>query len=280
VPIIKTDKEYLEDAPSASEVKDVPDNFKQWVKNNQERITAARERGTEPYFLRDNAQQVDGILNAGSKLTPLQIAEQRHAARTPEQIAELQRWSNNHTEYLKLKADNNYRDVEFNPANGGLRATHVKHIIHSSKKEETFFGGKTSSDLELQCQQEVFNSGHSCILLQEGINLHNGRTLPALDMLLDGVLMDIRSITQGKSHYGSPIKTKLKQLRNFNIKTNNNASNVCLYFYDESMYTKNRILDGISWIQNNYPNDMSALSAIYVVIRGKGLQVIKMADTR
>jgi hypothetical protein len=267
VPIIKTDKEYLEDAPSASEVKDVPGNFKKWVEDNEERIAAARKRDTEPYFLRDNAQQVDGILNAGSKLTPLQIAE-------------LQRWSNNHTEYLKLKADNNYKDVEFNPANGGLRATHVKHIIHSSKKEETFFGGKTSSDLELQCQQEVFNSGHSCILLQEGINLHNGRTLPALDMLLDGVLMDIRSITQGKSHYGSPIKTKLKQLRNFNIKTNNNASNVCLYFYDESMYTKNRILDGISWIQNNYPNDMSALSAIYVVIRGKGLQVIKMADTR
>jgi hypothetical protein len=46
--------------------KDVPGNFKQWVKDNQDRITAARERGTEPYFLRDNAQQVDGILNAGN----------------------------------------------------------------------------------------------------------------------------------------------------------------------------------------------------------------------
>jgi hypothetical protein len=66
IPIIKTDKEYLEDAPSASEVKDVPNNFKQWVEDNKERIAAARERGTEPYFLRDNAQQVDGILNAGN----------------------------------------------------------------------------------------------------------------------------------------------------------------------------------------------------------------------
>jgi hypothetical protein len=56
----------LEDAPSASEVKDVPNNFKQWVEDNKERIAAARERGTEPYFLRDNAQQVDGILNAGN----------------------------------------------------------------------------------------------------------------------------------------------------------------------------------------------------------------------
>jgi hypothetical protein len=54
----------LEDAPSASEVKDVPDNFKQWVKDNEERITAARERGTEPYFLRDNVQQVNSIFGA------------------------------------------------------------------------------------------------------------------------------------------------------------------------------------------------------------------------
>jgi hypothetical protein len=58
----------------------VPDNFKQWVHNNKERIAAARERGTEPYFLRNNAQQVDGILNADSKLTPQQIAEQRRWA--------------------------------------------------------------------------------------------------------------------------------------------------------------------------------------------------------
>jgi hypothetical protein len=36
-----------------SEVKDVPDNFKQWVEDNEERIAASRERGTEPYFLRD-----------------------------------------------------------------------------------------------------------------------------------------------------------------------------------------------------------------------------------
>jgi hypothetical protein len=71
-----------------SAVKGVPNNVKQWVEDNEERIGAAHERGTEPYFLRDNAQQVDGILNAGSKLTPLQIAEQRHAARTPEQIAD------------------------------------------------------------------------------------------------------------------------------------------------------------------------------------------------
>jgi hypothetical protein len=268
VPIIKTDKEYLEDAPSASEVKDVPGNFKKWVEDNEERIAAARKRDTEPYFLRDNAQQVDGILNAGSKLTP-------------QQIAELQRWSNNHTEYLKLKADKNYKDVEFNPANGGLRATHVKHIIHSSKKEETFFGGKTSSDLELLCQQELFNSGHSCILLQEGIKQPNGNILTALDALIDGAVMDIRSITQYKEHYGSAIKTKIKQLRNYNTNTDNPATGICLYFFDQNMYSNNCIQKGLDWICKHYPKDMyDKLEVIHIVIKGKGLHSIKMADTR
>jgi hypothetical protein len=52
----------LADAPSASEVKDVPDKFKEWVADNEERIATMRQRGTEPYFLRDNAAKVDGIL--------------------------------------------------------------------------------------------------------------------------------------------------------------------------------------------------------------------------
>jgi intein/homing endonuclease len=281
IPIIKTDAEYLADAPSASEVKDVPDNFKQWVEDNEERIATMRQRGTEPYFLRDNTAKVDGILAVGDKPTPLEIAAQRHAARTPEQIADLQRWSNNHTEYFRLKADKNYKNVEFNPANGGLRATHIKHITHSSKKEETFFGGKTSSDLELLCQQELFNSGHSCILLQEGIKQTNGNIQTALDALIDGAVMDIRSITQNKEHYGSAIKTKIKQLRNYNANATPHATGICLYFFDSNMYSHRCIQRGIEWICKNYPKDMyDELEVIHIVIKGKGLHSIRMADTR
>jgi hypothetical protein len=36
------------------EVKDVPDNFKDWVEKNKERIENAEQNGTLPYFLRDN----------------------------------------------------------------------------------------------------------------------------------------------------------------------------------------------------------------------------------
>ena len=37
-----------------NEVKDVPDAFKKWVLDNQERISTAKKRNTLPYFLRDN----------------------------------------------------------------------------------------------------------------------------------------------------------------------------------------------------------------------------------
>lgn len=69
------------------EIKSYPDNFRQWVSDNADKIAAARERGTEPYFIRNNATAIDEILNPDETkaLTPLQIAQKRHEARTPEQ---------------------------------------------------------------------------------------------------------------------------------------------------------------------------------------------------
>ena len=37
----------------------MPDNFKQWARNNGSRIEDAVERGRVPYFLRDNTRLVD-----------------------------------------------------------------------------------------------------------------------------------------------------------------------------------------------------------------------------
>lgn len=61
IPILKTEEEFWEwdgrsEATTASvnEVKDVPDAFKKWVLDNQERISTAKKRNTLPYFLKDN----------------------------------------------------------------------------------------------------------------------------------------------------------------------------------------------------------------------------------
>jgi hypothetical protein len=61
VPILKTEEEFWEwdgrsevSTTSVNEVKDVPDAFKKWILDNQERINDAEKRNSLPYFLRDN----------------------------------------------------------------------------------------------------------------------------------------------------------------------------------------------------------------------------------
>lgn len=38
------------------EITDVPQGFKNWVGKNQDRIAKAEQRGTLPYFVRDNRE--------------------------------------------------------------------------------------------------------------------------------------------------------------------------------------------------------------------------------
>lgn len=67
IPILKTDEEYLLDLPGKNEVKDVPEQFKQWMRDNKERYERAKERGTLPYFVRDNKKIIDGINEVSKK---------------------------------------------------------------------------------------------------------------------------------------------------------------------------------------------------------------------
>ena len=65
IPILKTEDEFFdddEDAKSINEVEDVPQGFKDWVKDNEERIDKAAERGKLPYFIADNKNVVTRIL--------------------------------------------------------------------------------------------------------------------------------------------------------------------------------------------------------------------------
>lgn len=72
--------------PRGKQITDYPAAFKDWVKDHAEDIAASRERGTEPYFIRNNAQAIDDILEPkAKKKTALEIAQERHASRTPEQ---------------------------------------------------------------------------------------------------------------------------------------------------------------------------------------------------
>jgi hypothetical protein len=95
-PIQKTDDEMEADderimngeessTGSVNEVKDVPENFKKWLTDNNGRIERAEKRGTLPYFLKDNdrhyyVRSTQGI--QGKEI--LKAAKERHNARTGE----------------------------------------------------------------------------------------------------------------------------------------------------------------------------------------------------
>ena len=98
VPVLLSEKEMMalqqaklngEDYDiSGKVITDMPDNFKSWAIDNAERIERAKERGTLPYFIKNNKKIVERIINPP---TALEIAKERHAARTPEQIQDIKR---------------------------------------------------------------------------------------------------------------------------------------------------------------------------------------------
>lgn len=148
IPILKTEDEFWlldEDAKSVNEVTDVPKGFADWVEANAGRITKAEANGTVPYFIADNKEVVKGILE-----------KKKHREEVQARI------ESNRQEYERLKADPNYTDVEFNPKNGGLKASHVGHNFDKN-------GGK----YEKNVQYAGFISGHSVILEEEDSSIYS-----------------------------------------------------------------------------------------------------------
>lgn len=82
------------------EVKDVPQNFKQWVDDNVEKINSAKS----PYFF---------------------IADN---------------WDGRLKDYARYKTDSNYKDVAFDYVSGGLKASHKGHIFNETVEKGSHFG--------------------------------------------------------------------------------------------------------------------------------------------
>lgn len=91
------------DNTSVNEVTELPKNFTEWVQNNEERL---KGRATLPYFIKDNQRQVNGILGIEEpkkkELSLFEIAKQRHAKRTQEQVDDIKRryWQRFEPDYL------------------------------------------------------------------------------------------------------------------------------------------------------------------------------------
>lgn len=100
--------------PQGKQITEYPANFQNWVRDNKENILASRSRGTEPYFIRNNAAVIDEILNPKPKeLTIAEKAALRHEARTPEQEAAIRNaWAERQKKHQQIKtAANNIAKV-------------------------------------------------------------------------------------------------------------------------------------------------------------------------
>ena len=91
--------------PRGKQITDYPAAFKDWVRDHAEDIAASRERGTEPYFIRNNAQAIDEILNPKQITKTIKAARLRQSQRTPEQIEDIKRrWAKHEHRQAVLNA--------------------------------------------------------------------------------------------------------------------------------------------------------------------------------
>lgn len=189
----------------------------------------------------------------------------REACRVCRILNEQQRIERARKLYKRLSKDKKYIDVEFNEQNGGLTATHVGHNTHPNDRKR-YFGNLSGDDLENELRNLLFRNGHTVIFCDE--QKKKGRnTLPALDMQLDGVSMDIASVTTKRLHYGLKLASKNRQLVKYNARTDVKvpADTVCLYFHDSRMYTPSRITKGLQYMKDKVSNP--TLKSVVCVVR-------------
>lgn len=74
-------------------ITDVPMQFKNWMERNADRLAGAAERGTTPYFIKENPKYTDPGWKpaAPPKPTIQQRMDERHAKRTPADIEKIQK---------------------------------------------------------------------------------------------------------------------------------------------------------------------------------------------
>lgn len=179
--------------------------------------------------------------------------------------SERQRIEENRVLYDRLSKDKRYKDVEFNPTTGALKATHVGH---NEGSDEGF-------RLEKKLVNHLYSCGHSIILSDEQKKGKDGNVLTSLDMVLDGVRMDIKSITKNKAHYGAAIRAKNKQLVKFNARTDVHeyADTLCLYFDDPTMFAPDKITMGFEYMTSLTSREIQIRHIVCMINSSKGLEI-------
>lgn len=139
--------------PKGKKITSYPQNFKDWVTEHSEQIAASRYRGTEPYFIKNNAAVIDNILNP--KDEPLSIAEiaaKRHAERTPEKEKQLREY------WDKKKAEGDARRK-----NEALISTTANNVLAAAERR----GFTDFSEIDTTALKDAIKQGNSTLIKQQ-----------------------------------------------------------------------------------------------------------------
>lgn len=191
------------------------------------------------------------------------IVRQCYEGRTKK--SERERIERNRKLYDRLSKDSRYIDVEFNPETGALRAIHRGHNT----------GTDDGFRLEQKLVDRLFDCSHSIILCDEQKKGRDGNRLSSLDMILDDVRMDIKSITKDKYHYGSAIGNKNAQLVKFNLRTDVHdvADTLCMYFDDPTMFAPEKITRGYEYMAERTTGEIQLKHIVCIINSAKGLEI-------
>ena len=113
-------------------VEEMPEQFKSWIEDNEGRIEDARERGTLPYFIKDNEGLWTGEGAQPHAPTPKDIAAARHAARTAEQIQSIKDAWKFRKETIEVSEDvlgklDGISDIDLSDLQEALNTADYKH---------------------------------------------------------------------------------------------------------------------------------------------------------
>ena len=113
-------------------VEEMPEQFKSWIEDNEGRIEDARERGTLPYFIKDNEELWTGEGAQPHAPTPKDIAAARHAARTAEQIQSIKDAWKFRKETIEVSEDvlgklDGISDIDLSDLQEALNTADYKH---------------------------------------------------------------------------------------------------------------------------------------------------------
>ncbi len=204
----------------------------------------------------------------------------RQCYRNKGEKEERARIEDNRKLYDRLSKDSRYINVEFNPNNGALKATHRGHNMPEKKSNNK---GKENEQILIE---KLFNCGHSVILLDESRRNPSyiredgkriqGNKKTAVDMILDGEVMDIYSPENDKKHFGGAIISKNNQMFKYNNRTDidQTGETMCIFFSDPKWFSPEKMRMSIEYAKENSKCDI-VLKNIVCAINTQGrLQLI------